>query len=121
MVVVKECNGYCVCIPINTYNSRGVAKKGLTKEERLKHTIIYMADRRPCKIEAEEGMMRKRPIAVNPANDEQKLDIMSRLNFGAPSTVQWNVKVMNVGKVHENSMADLLGYFRIEMDLPDRD
>ena len=34
---------------------------------------------------------------------------MSRINFGKPYSVEWNVKVMNVGKVHENSMVLSLG------------
>jgi hypothetical protein len=36
---------------------------------------------------------------------------MSRINFGKPSSVEWNVKVMNVGKVVPESMATFLGYY----------
>ena len=53
--------------------------------------------------------MLKKPIAVTAASSEQKLHYMSRINFGKPYTVEWNVKVMNVGKVHENSMVLSLG------------
>ena len=34
MVVVRERHGYCWCIPIRTYNYQGVAKKGLSTQDR---------------------------------------------------------------------------------------
>ena len=43
-IVIKARNGYCRCLSINTYNSRGVAKKGLSPEHRRAHSIIYMDD-----------------------------------------------------------------------------
>ena len=55
--------------------------------------------------------MVKKPIAVTASNPEQKLHKMSRLNFGKVYSVEWNVKVMNVGKVNADSMATFVCYW----------
>jgi hypothetical protein len=116
MVVVKERHGYCVCIPINTYGGQGVLKHGLSSSERQAHAVIYSSNTSP-EISRKEGeLITKSPIAVDMASAEQKLNSMSRLNFGRPSTVEWNVKVMNIGMVNQKSMPLLMGYFRKEMN-----
>jgi hypothetical protein len=46
----------------------------------------------------------KQPIAVKPAREDQKLHRMSRINFDKIYTIEHNVKVMNVGKVHNLSI-----------------
>jgi hypothetical protein len=115
MVVVRERHGYCWCIPINTYNYQGVAKKDLSTEERKAHCVIYMDNTHPTIDVYETGLIVKKPIAVTAANPEQKLHKMSRLNFGKVYSVEWNVKVMNVGKVNADSMAAFTGYWRNEV------
>jgi hypothetical protein len=113
MVVVKQKEGYCWCLAINSYGGNGVAKKGMKPAERKAHTIVHMRNATPIKHPDEVGMD-KQPIAVNMAPG-QTLNSMSRLNFGGPHTVQWNVKVMNVGIVHLDSMPYLISYWRDEM------
>jgi hypothetical protein len=115
MVVVRERHGYCWCIPINTYNYQGVAKKGLSTQDRKAHCVIYMDNTDPTTDPEEQGLMTKKPIAVTAANAEQKLHHMSRLNFGKVYSVEWNVKVMNVGKVNADSVAAFTGYWRNEV------
>jgi hypothetical protein len=115
MVVVRERHGYCWCIPINTYNYQGVAKRGLSAQNRKAHCVIHMDNTNPTTGPGEQGLMAKKPIAVTAASPEQKLHHMSRLNFGKVYSVEWNVKVMNVGKVNANSMAAFTGYWRNEL------
>jgi hypothetical protein len=115
MVVVRERHGYCWCIPINTYNRQGVAKKGLSPQDRKAHCVIHMDNTDPATDQREQGLMTKKPIAVTAANLEQKLHHMSRLNFGKVYSVEWNVKVMDVGKVNADSMAAFTGYWRNEV------
>jgi hypothetical protein len=62
-----------------------------------------------------ENDMNKKPIAVDKASPDQKLDKMSRINFARVHTVNWNVKVMNVGKVTRESMPALISYWRDEL------
>lgn len=54
--------------------------------------------------------MVKQPIAIDPASPREKLDQMSRLNFGKVYTVEFNVKVRNVGTVANGSKANFEGY-----------
>jgi hypothetical protein len=117
MAVVRERGGYCVCIPINTYRGQGVMKYGMVKAEREAHSIIHANDTAPYAREDERPFLIKKPIAVKMASKEQKLDKMSRINFGKPSSVEWNVKVMHVGKVAPDSIATFLGYYSNESKL----
>jgi hypothetical protein len=42
---------------LNTYNYQGVAKKGLSPEDRQAHSVIYMDDTKPAIHPTEKGMM----------------------------------------------------------------
>lgn len=110
MVVVKKEHGFCWCIPVNTYSGKGVAKKGFTKADRAAHAIIYMDDESSYQA-ADETDITKRAIMVIPADDDQKLDPMSRLNFGKVHTVEHNVRVMHVGRVDPKSLPYFEGYW----------
>lgn len=114
MAVVREKHGYCICVPINTYNGQGVLKRGFTKADCLAHSIIYSSNTHPFCRPEERDLMNKKSIAVNMASPEQKLDEMSRIHFGKVHTVEWNVKVMNVGKVSPASHATFMGYYKLE-------
>ncbi|KAI9741065.1 MAG: hypothetical protein M1834_002778 [Cirrosporium novae-zelandiae] len=107
MVVVREGEGCCWCLPISTYGGQGTLKPGLNPEL---HAIIHMEDQPPQRRQ-DETQMTKEPIQVRAAGPEQKLDRMSRLNFGKVYTIEHNVKVANVGKVNEMSMPKLVSYW----------
>jgi mRNA-degrading endonuclease toxin of MazEF toxin-antitoxin module len=70
-----------------------------------------MSDTKPRRL-PEETDMNKKPIAVDKSSPDQKLDQMSRINFSRIHTVNWNVKVMNVGKVTRESMPSLVTYWK---------
>lgn len=97
------------CSPISTYGGRGTSKSGLSREAIRNHAIIHMSDTQPARL-ASETFMVKRPITVDPGSPDQKLDQMSRLNFGKIYTVEHNVKVMNVGKLSRGSMPFFVSY-----------
>jgi hypothetical protein len=73
-----------------------------------------MSDSHPARLPEETGMT-KQAISVDPSGPDQKLDQMSRINFGKMYTVEHNVKVMSVGKISEGSRHLLVGYFNIEV------
>ena len=98
--------------PINTYNSQGVTKPGLSEGDRRAHTIIYMTDTRPFCLPEEEKYLTKRPIAVDKASADQRLDPMSRVNFKKIYTIEHNMKIMNVGKATKDSLPAFIGYWR---------
>lgn len=111
-VVIRQRHGYCVCIPINSYQNTGVAKK----PEKESHAIIYSSHRQspPAPLPGEAGM-KTRPIAVDMATG-QELGDTSRIHFGKPYTIEWNVKVMNVGHVTEASMPWFRQFWKEEVE-----
>ena len=110
MVVVNRAHGFCWCVPVNTYNGRGVAKKGFNDSDRSAHSIIYMKGELPFQADDETGIT-KRSIMVNPHAPDQKLDPMSRLNFGKVHTVEHNVRVMPVGRIDTKSLPYFEAYW----------
>ncbi|GIJ89049.1 hypothetical protein Asppvi_007978 [Aspergillus pseudoviridinutans] len=113
MVVVKAMSQCAWCVPITTYGGKGVAKPGV---DPAKHAIVYMRGSVPtCK--ADEPRMTKEPLEVEPARPDERLDEMSRLNFGKVYTVEHNVKVRNVGMISRISMVKFRGYASNEFRL----
>jgi hypothetical protein len=74
-----------------------------------------MSDTTPSRLPSETGMTKK-PIQVDPAGADQKLDAISRVCFAKIYTVEHNVKVMEVGRISPSSMKDLVCYFRSTLE-----
>ncbi|TKA75900.1 hypothetical protein B0A55_07211 [Friedmanniomyces simplex] len=112
-VVVRPGSNYCTALPIVTYGEKGVAKMGINKSE---HAIIYTG-RQPPEPRADELPnrtelgMRSRPIRLVPDQPTDKLDSMSRIDFGKAHTIQHNIKVKPLGMVHPSSMDALTSQF----------
>jgi hypothetical protein len=100
--------------PINTYGGQGVTKTGFNQVDREAHAIIHMSDTEPYQS-PEETDINKRPIAVEKATLEQKLDRMSRINFSRVNTVNHDAKAMHVGMVVKASLPYLITYFNQNM------
>lgn len=114
-VVIREATSYCSALPITTYHNRGVSKETVKKAE---HAIIYtgkyVPQPRPGELprrEIQEVGMQPDAIRVDTDSPEDKLDPMSRLNYGAVHTIQHNIKVKPYGKVHAKSYLKLLQQF----------
>lgn len=112
MVVVKPLHGYCWCVPIVTYGGKGTLKPGLSEAEVGNHTAIHMVGT-PPNIPPEEIKrgMSKLPIAVEPAEEYEKLDPSSRIFFGKVYSIEQNVQVQNVGHVCGKDLMRLQEYF----------
>ncbi|TKA51472.1 hypothetical protein B0A49_11857 [Cryomyces minteri] len=99
-VVVHEGHDCCSCLPINTYNNRGVEKPGVLKNQ---HAVIYTGDTEPTIApgdwpqQNEQGM--RKSIKVVARTRGTKLDAMSRVNFGKIYTIEHKVKVLDFGDV----------------------
>ena len=87
MVVVRGRHGFCLAVPVNTYNKRGVSKSGLNQQDIDAHAIIHMTGTQPVELEGEPTMVKK-PIEVIPVGPDQKLDPASRINFGKIHTIE---------------------------------
>jgi hypothetical protein len=60
----------------------------------------------------------KNPIAVVPAGPDQKLHPKSRINFDKVHIIEYNVKVMDVGKVAADSLHKLSLYYQTTHSQP---
>jgi hypothetical protein len=112
-VVIRQSDQYCNALPITTYSGRGVAKRNVVKSE---HAIIYTGrtppqprhDERPAR--GETGM-RSISIRVDPDNQTDRLDPMSRIDFGGVHQVQHNIKTKSLGVVSRQSIEALQSQF----------
>lgn len=115
-VVIQEGIGYCSCLPITTYNNRGVSKEGVVK---FHHSIIYTTSKapEPTKDELprpdEDRGMQPTPIQVKVADPSDKLAALSRLDYGKFYTIHHNCKVRHFGEVHSSSLPSLKIQFSI--------
>jgi hypothetical protein len=112
--VICLCVGYFVnnsIRSISTYSGQGVAKAGVRPSD---HAIIHMAGTRP-QLRVNEPPMTKEPLTVTPASPDEKLDVMSRINFGKIYTVEYNVKIKEVGMLRGESKRRLIQYSNYEL------
>ena len=116
-IVVRERSAYSWCIPISTYGGQGVAKAGIKNniQAREAHSVVYASDDTPYTSPEEKNLMTKRPIEVD-LKSGHDLHRMSRLNFGKPQSVEWNIKAMDIGMVSEDSEQRFADYWRMERD-----
>lgn len=116
-VVVREGTAYCWALPISTYGGRGVRKFQGNPEEIRAHAMIYTGQT-PQPLE-NEPLMPKAPIRVSAAhesNSECRLDGASRVNFSRVQALEHNLKAVEIGKVHPNSLPYFESYWNEEKD-----
>ncbi|EPE26722.1 hypothetical protein GLAREA_02636 [Glarea lozoyensis ATCC 20868] len=103
-IIVGVGNGHNRCIPILTYGFQGTGKHGAKPHE---HAIIHTGEIPP---QAESPLMRS-PIRMAPKNPREKLDPMSRIHYAKTYTVEHNLRVLIIGKIHGNSERTFLNDF----------
>ena len=100
--------------PIHTYRFLGVAKKEVKKSE---HCIAYTGSCPPAPEENErsrpgEAPMKPTPIRIETTDRTDKLHPMSRINLGKVWPIEDNIRVKDYGRVHKDSLDDLMEQFR---------
>lgn len=114
MIVWRQRQGYSLCVPISSYGNNGVGEKKVGEIEKQAHAIVYPNGSAVPRPLPKESHFEKKPIAVDMFED-QTLTASSRIHFGKCQTVEHNVKVMNIGKVARDSMADFETYCKQEL------
>jgi hypothetical protein len=112
-VVIRESDQYCNVLPITTYSGQGVAKRRVVKSE---HAIIYTGSIPPQPRPSERPSrgdtgMRPQSIRVDPDNQTNRLDPMSRVDFGGVHQVWHNIKTKSLGVVNRHSIEALMSQF----------
>lgn len=99
---------------ISTYGGRGVTKPGCRASE---HTIVYLNGTQPIAFQSElERGMDKEPIMIDPTNPSETMESASRLRCGKIYSIEWNVKVRDIGMVSGNDKTRLKRYFSEEQN-----
>jgi hypothetical protein len=111
--VVRECHGFCWAVPINTYRGMGVTRTSFNAADVQAHAIIHMDGSEPITLPGEPRLT-KMPIVVDKAGEDKKLDPASRIRFDKVFSIEYNVKVKNVGKISQKSMPYFRRYWQIE-------
>ncbi|KAK7897537.1 hypothetical protein LTR67_004164 [Exophiala xenobiotica] len=114
MIVCRQRQGYSLCVPISSYSNNGVADKKVGEREKQKHAIVYPYGTAAPQPLSREPRFEKEPIAVKMCSDHT-LTKSSRIHFGKCHTVEHNVKVMEIGRVAKDSMANFETYCREEL------
>ncbi|ETN43157.1 uncharacterized protein HMPREF1541_02315 [Cyphellophora europaea CBS 101466] len=112
-VVVKEGHGFCWAIPITTYGGLGTCKRGLSAAEVEAHAVVYSTSKPPSLLDGERPLT-KTHIAVNCHGDHQ-LHRASRINFAKVTTIEHNVRVMDIGRIAPESLAHFNEYWKDEV------
>jgi len=102
-VVVRQGDRFCTCLPVTSYDGRGLRKKGIHIQE---HGFIYSHD-----VPSFVSGISKEPLRVLLSDDSTRLGDKSLVNYAKPYTVETNVKVKNVGQLDEKSRKKIKQYF----------
>ncbi|OAA77505.1 hypothetical protein LEL_04328 [Akanthomyces lecanii RCEF 1005] len=95
-IVVANDQGHCTCVPILTYGGKGCKKHGVKPE---KHGIVYERGQKSKKLDGEPSLGFA-PVRVEMTEEGEKISRESRVNYSKLVTVEHNVKVFFIGRVH---------------------
>lgn len=105
-VVVREMQGCCLCLPLNTYSFQGMSKQKIRVED---YAAVYAVGSDPPTQDREA--LTKDPFPIIIEDTQETLSPMSRLNFGRVYTVEHNIKVLKFGRIPKEHIPALNRYF----------
>jgi hypothetical protein len=107
-VVVRKRLHHSLCFSITTFGRRGATKasRGRSKD----FVVLFSAGVDPPKAYPEENIVRD-PIALIIEDNEQFISPTARLDCGRIYTVEDNLKVMKIGRVHPDYLPRMDEYF----------
>jgi hypothetical protein len=99
---------------ISTYGGQGATKRDCRASE---HTIVHLKGTDPVWIPGErERGMTKEPIMIEPTDTLETMDPSCRLRCGKIHSIEWNIKVRDIGMVASQDKEKLLRYYREEQN-----
>jgi len=110
-IVIRKRLHSSLCLPISTYGGQGAAKRDVRAED---HAIVYPTD--DPEPDSDENLS-KEPFGIIIEEPGETIDPKSRIDFGKVYTVEHNLKVMNVGRIHSADKNRLLRYFNESMGM----
>lgn len=91
-----------------TYGSQGTNKPGVKAEY---HAMIYTGREVPSPLRGEQLV--RRAVRMEPSSPEEKLNPKSRVNYAKVYTIEHNIRVCFIGKIHTDSRATFETDFRV--------
>ncbi|KAF2802502.1 uncharacterized protein BDZ99DRAFT_576869 [Mytilinidion resinicola] len=117
-IVLRSWSHYCICVPVHTYGNRGTAKPGITPGD---HAASVLVDGSYTLQDSEEELT-KAPIHVVRENLAVSIDPASRINFAKVYTVDYNLRVKNIGRIHPPDLkhfeARFTETFNVSVNIP---
>ncbi|KAF2625112.1 hypothetical protein BU25DRAFT_346542 [Macroventuria anomochaeta] len=112
VVRVNRQSHYVHACAISTYGGRGATKWGVRASE---HAIVYLNGSQPAPYPGEhERGLTKDPLRVDPTDPKEKMDPASRVRLGKIYSIEWNVKVRDIGMIAATDRSRLMKYFKEE-------
>jgi hypothetical protein len=112
-VVIRERNYSCLCLPLSTYSGQGAAKSDVRAQDHAAAYAVGYAganpEGRPKLHPLEKLNMQPFPIIVE--EPDERIDPMTRINFGQVFTIQHNLKIARIGRIPKSHFALLDQYF----------
>ncbi|PVH81048.1 hypothetical protein DL98DRAFT_357803, partial [Cadophora sp. DSE1049] len=96
-VVVREKTHSCLCLPLYTYGGQGVAKPDVRAQDHV--AVRICTTDRPSTPRSTDEDTQKTPLGIIVEDSEERIDPMTRINFGQVFTIQHNLKVAKVGRI----------------------
>ncbi|KAB5547037.1 hypothetical protein GE09DRAFT_198696 [Coniochaeta sp. 2T2.1] len=108
-IVVRKRLHHSLCFTITTFGGRGATKasRGRAKD----FVVLYPAVIEPPDPWPEEEIERN-PLAVIIEEGQQYLSPAARVDCGRIYTVEDNIRVMKIGRIHPDSLGDLEEYYK---------
>ena len=113
-VVIRNKPTYCLCLSISTYQGRGTSKTGVIHDC---HAPVIPVDGE-VHLHPDEKSFTKEPLRIKIEDPSISIDPMSRINFGKVFTVEYNLKVRNIGRIISESCKKMEEYFVESIKLP---
>jgi len=108
-VVVKRRLYHSLCFTVTTYAGKGASRTSRSRAG--DHAVLFRANVQPEPPYDDEDITRD-PIAIIIEDAEYYISPIARLDCGRIYTVEDNLKVAKVGRVHPNSLSSLEQYYR---------
>ncbi|KAF2867744.1 hypothetical protein BDV95DRAFT_502078, partial [Massariosphaeria phaeospora] len=105
-VVIRQKSTHCLCLPINTYSGQGITKRGIYVQD---HAAVVSAGGEGQLIEREQELT-KSSLYIKTEDPSISIDSASLIKFGKVYTVEYNLKVKNIGRILPASISHLESY-----------
>lgn len=108
-VVVRRRPSHTLCFSITTFGGAGAARE--RRDRATDFVVLHKAEIEAPDPHEEEGITRA-PLKVIIEEGEQYISPLARLDCGRVYTVENNLRVLKIGRIHTDSLPALEEYFR---------